>query len=157
MADPTGEVASLGAGVTPSHLILHVADTDTTIRFYGAVFGAQPSDDMQIASPALDAMFGRSGVRIRSTFIAAGGYRLHTIETLDQPRAAGARSAGLGLTGLSFAVADLEGFRKAALDAGFSPTEIYEFDLGDVRHNARMFFLDDPDGVRCELVEYPQQ
>ncbi len=147
---PTG----LGALVSPSHLILNVADTDATIRFYRGIFGAGVEKDMEIASPALDAMFGRSGVRIRSTFIDAGGYRLHTIETLDAPRAA--QPAGMGLTGLSFAVPDLEAARRTVLDAGYHPTPIFDVDLGDPRYNAKMFFVADPDGVGCELVEYPK-
>lgn len=147
----------LGTKVAPSHLIHHVADTDATIRFYRDIFGAGVDKDMEIASPALDAMFGRSGVRIRSTFIDAGGYRLHTIETLDQRRSSPASgSAGMGLTGLSFAVDDLEAARRTAIDAGYQPTPIYDVDLGNVEYNARMFFLADPDGVGCELVEYPK-
>jgi catechol 2,3-dioxygenase-like lactoylglutathione lyase family enzyme len=147
---PTG----LGTQLSPSHLILNVADTDATIRFYRGVFGAGVERDMEIESPALDAMFGRSGVRIRSTFIDVGGYRLHTIESLDVPRTA--KPAGMGLTGLSFAVPDLQAARQAAIDAGFHPTESYDVDLGDTRYNAKMFFIADPDGVGCELVEYPK-
>ena len=147
---PTG----LGTQISPSHLILNVADTDATIRFYRSVFGAGVERDMEIESPALDAMFGRSGVRIRSTFIDAGGYRLHTIESLDQPRTS--RPASMGLTGLSFAVPDLEAARQTTIDAGYQPTPIYDVDLGDTRYNAKMFFIADPDGVGCELVEYPK-
>jgi catechol 2,3-dioxygenase-like lactoylglutathione lyase family enzyme len=146
--------AGLGARLSPSHLIHNVADTDATIRFYRGVFGAGVEKDMEIASPALDAMFGRSGVRIRSTFIDVGGYRLHTIETLDAPRSG--RAGAMGLTGLSFAVDDLEATRQTAIDAGYQPTPIYDVDLGDERYNAKMFFIADPDGVGCELVANPK-
>jgi len=144
----------LGTQVSPSHLIHNVANTDATIRFYRDIFGAGVEKDMEIESPALDAMFGRTGVRIRSTFIDAGGYRLHTIERLDEPRTD--RAASMGLTGLSFAVANLEAARQVAIDAGYQPTPIYDVDLGDTRYNAKMFFIADPDGVGCELVEYPK-
>jgi catechol 2,3-dioxygenase-like lactoylglutathione lyase family enzyme len=151
----TSAAPGLVPQVTPSHLIHHVADTDRTIHFYNQIFGAVAEDDMEIESPALDAMFGRSGVRIRSTFINAAGYRLHTIEQLDQPVDPSRRiEAFRGLTGLSFSVSDLEAVRETALAAGFNPTEIYSFDLGPA-HSARMFFLSDPDGVGCEMVEYP--
>lgn len=146
--------SGLGAQLSPSHLILNVADTDAMIRFYRGVFGAGVERDMEIESPALDAMFGRSGVRIRSTFIDVGGYRLHTIESLDAPRTS--RPASMGLTGLSFAVPDLEAARQLAIDAGFSPTPSFDVDLGDPRYSAKMFFLADPDGVGCEIVEYPK-
>ena len=145
----------LAEQVAPSHLIYHVADTDRTIHFYNQIFGAVAQDDMELATPELDAMFGRTGVRIRSTFINAGGYRLHTIEQLDQPVPAADRITPFrGLTGLSFTVEDLEAVRETALAAGFTPTEVYSFDL-DPAHSARMFFLSDPDGVGCEMVEYP--
>jgi catechol 2,3-dioxygenase-like lactoylglutathione lyase family enzyme len=147
---PTG----LAALVSPSHLIHNVADTDATIRFYRGIFGAGVERDMEIESPALDAMFGRKGVRIRSTFIDVGGYRLHTIESLDAPRTA--RPSGMGLTGLSFAVPDLDAARQMVIDAGYEPTPIFDVDLGDARYNAKMFFIADPDGVGCELVEYPK-
>ncbi len=143
-----------GLEVSPSHLILNVSDTDATIRFYRGIFGAGVERDMEIESPALDAMFGRNGVRIRSTFIDVGGYRLHTIETLDMPRPV--QPPSMGLTGLSFAVPDLEAARQTALDAGYRPTPIFDVDLGDARYNAKMFFIADPDGVGCELVEYPK-
>jgi catechol 2,3-dioxygenase-like lactoylglutathione lyase family enzyme len=155
-----GSPAGLAVKITPSHLILNVADTDATIRFYAALFGAAATDDMEIATPALDAMFGRSGVRIRSTFIDAGGYRLHTIETLDKPRTGASGPGGAaqftGIGGLSWTVDDLEAFHAAATQAGFKPTEIYSFDLDTPEHSARMFFIDDPDGLRCELVAHPQ-
>ncbi|HEX4017803.1 MAG TPA: VOC family protein [Frankiaceae bacterium] len=144
----------LGAVISPSHLIHNVADTDATIRFYRDIFGAGVERDMEIESPALDAMFGRAGVRIRSTFIDAGGYRLHTIERLDEPRTS--KAASMGLTGLSFGVPDLEAARQTAIDAGYQPTPIFDVDLGDPRYNAKMFFIADPDGVGCELVEYPK-
>jgi catechol 2,3-dioxygenase-like lactoylglutathione lyase family enzyme len=147
---------ALQASLTPSHLIYHVLDTDRTIDFYRKVFGAEPEDDMEIESPALDAMFGRAGVRIRSTFINAGGYRLHTIEQLDQPVSADQRIARYrGLTGLSFTVDDLEAVRETAVGAGFAATEIFNVEL-DPAHSARMFFLNDPDGIGCELVEHPK-
>jgi catechol 2,3-dioxygenase-like lactoylglutathione lyase family enzyme len=150
-----GESQGLREFISPSHLIHNVTDTDATIRFYCDVFGATVSDDMELESPALDAMLGRQGVRIRSTFIEAGGYRLHTIESLDQPRRGDKAPTGaIGLGGLAFYVNDLETLRSAALAAGAAPTEIYHVDLGDdVEHSARMLFINDPDGVRCELVE----
>jgi catechol 2,3-dioxygenase-like lactoylglutathione lyase family enzyme len=149
--------AGLGAQISPSHLIHNVADTDATIRFYRDIFGAGVERDMELESPALDAMFGRAGVRIRSTFIDAGGYRLHTIERLDERRSSGtSKAASMGLTGLSFGVPDLEAARQVAIDAVYSPTPIYDVDLGDARYNAKMFFIADPDGVGCELVEYPK-
>lgn len=150
--------ASIGRfAAKPSHLIFHVCATDETIAFYRSFLDATVSDDHTFSAPSLDAIFRRSGVIIRSTFIDAAGYRLHTIETLDVPRSRAAIDAdrsALGITGLSFEVSDLDGLRERAVGAGLEPTEIHEFHTELMEHKARMFFLRDPDGINLELVEY---
>jgi catechol 2,3-dioxygenase-like lactoylglutathione lyase family enzyme len=140
----------------PSHLILHVSSTDDTIAFYRSVFDCNVTDDHTFSAPSLDAIFGRTGVVIRSTFITAGGYRIHTIETLDVARPRRAQPTGppgLGLTGLSFEVTGLDSLHRRTTDAGLAPTPIYEFNTELMDHTARMFFLRDPDGIRLELIE----
>jgi catechol 2,3-dioxygenase-like lactoylglutathione lyase family enzyme len=64
--------------VKPSHLIVHVSDTDETIAFYQSFLEASVTDDHTFSAASLDAIFGRTGVVIRSTFLDAAGYRLHT-------------------------------------------------------------------------------
>jgi catechol 2,3-dioxygenase-like lactoylglutathione lyase family enzyme len=145
---------SLGRSATPSHLILHVSDTSATVRFYQSLFGVTATDDHSFGSPSLDAIFGRTDVRIRSTFIDVFGYRLHTIETLDVARPPRAEPSveDLGLSGLSFAVPDLDHLHDRATAGGLNPTPIYEFSHEELDHVARMFFLADPDYVRLELI-----
>jgi catechol 2,3-dioxygenase-like lactoylglutathione lyase family enzyme len=147
------------SAVKPSHLIVHVSDTDQTIAFYQSFLDASVTDDHTFSAPSLDAIFGRAGVVIRSTFLDAAGYRLHTIETLDIPRTRAAvdtdRSA-LGVTGLSFEVTDLDGLRQRAVDAGLGPTKIHDFKTELMDRRARMFFMSDPDGINLELVEFTE-
>lgn len=143
----------------PSHLIVHVVDTDETVRFYQAMFDATVRDDHQMESPSLDALFAREGVRIRSTFLDVCGYVLHTIETLDVPRtrpetAYDGIPSGIGVSGLSFKVADLDASHQLAVERGWSPTPIYTFDNEFLEHPTRLFFVRDPDGLRVELVEF---
>lgn len=141
----------------PSHLIVHVTNTDETIAFYQSLFDAPVTDDHTFSAPSLDAIFGRTDVVIRSTFIDVVGYRLHTIETLDVPRPrppVDVTRSTIGITGLSFAVNGLEALRERAADAGLEPTPIYEFKTELMDHRARMFFVRDPDGMNLELVEY---
>lgn len=143
-----------GADIETSHLILHCRDTNATIRFWCDGLGGDLESDEELESPALDAIFGRSGVRIRDTFIRVGGTRLHTIETLDVARAATPRPpiAGfLGLSGLSFRVPDLDAAHARAVSDGHDPTEIFAF--SEIAEPVRMFFLEDPDGLRVELIE----
>lgn len=140
--------------LTTSHLILHVVDTEATIDFWCRGLGAELESDEELEAPALDAIFGREGVRIRDTFIRAGGTRLHTIETLDVPRQrpeAPSGPHGIGLGGISFRVPDLDAAHAAALEEGREPTSIYAFE--DIEVPVRMFFLHDPDGVRVEMIE----
>lgn len=139
-----------------THLIVHVADTDATIDFWCHGLGGTLESDEEMSAPALDAMFGRTGVRIRDTFIRAGGVRLHTIETLDVPRThpkldTSETGYALGLGGLSFRVPNFDEAHARAIREGRSPTEIYEFP--DLSSPVRMFFLEDPDGIRVEMIE----
>ncbi|TMA35404.1 MAG: hypothetical protein E6J87_03890 [Deltaproteobacteria bacterium] len=169
-----------------SHLIVYVADTDATIAFWCKGMGGVLEQDEELAAPALDAIFGRKGVRIRDTFIRIGGVRLHTIEPLDvraqvsrspqgreaaAQRGAAERSVGsregvkasedhrvgkpmrtAGIDGLSFAVDDIEPAHARAAAEGLCPTPIYDFT--GIEKPCRMFFLDDPDGIRVEMIEY---
>lgn len=137
-----------------SHLILHVGDTDATIDFWCAGLGAELESDEELEAPALDAIFGREGVRIRDTFFRIAGVRIHTIETLDVERSRAPLAPfekPLGLSGLSFRVPELDAAHAKAIAAGRAPTEIYVFD--DLDSPVRMFFLEDPDGLRVEMIE----
>ena len=141
-----------GALVT-SHLILHCGDTDATIDFWCKGLGGELEQDEELESPALDAIFGRTGVRIRDTFISIGGTRIHTIETLDEKRsrtATGPFEKPLGLSGLSFHVPNLDAAHARAVSEGRAPTEIYSF--SELEEPVRMFFLEDPDGLRVEMI-----
>lgn len=139
--------------LTTSHLIVHVVDTDATLDFWCKGLGGELESDEELAAPALDAIFGRTGVRIRDTFINIGGTRLHTIETLDVKRehepATGTHALGLG--GISFDVPDLDAAHARAEAEGRNPTPIYDFD--QIESPVRMFFLADPDGIRVEMIE----
>ena len=142
------------AAVETSHLILHCGDTDATIDFWCDGLGGQLEQDEELESPALDAIFGRAGVRIRDTFIRVGGTRIHTIETLDVKRDRvphGDLEKPLGLSGLSFRVPDLDAAHARATAEGRSPTEIYAF--SELENPVRMFFLEDPDGLRVEMIQ----
>jgi catechol 2,3-dioxygenase-like lactoylglutathione lyase family enzyme len=140
----------------PSHLIVHVSNTDETIAFYKALFDAEVTDDHTFSAPSLDAIFGRPDVVIRSAFVDAAGYRLHTIETLDvsrpRPEVDTNRST-IGITGLSFEVTNLDALRAHAEGAGLQPTPIYDFKTELMDHTARMFFVRDPDHNGIELIE----
>ena len=140
----------------PSHLILHVRDTDRTIAFYQALFGAAITEDRIMAAPALDELYGRTGVRLRSVYLDAAGYRLHTLEAVDV-RNQGEPPAPrhIGLNGISYAVVGLDARHETLIDAGLEPTPIKEFRHRDRLHS-KVCFVDDPDGVRVELVEYFQ-
>ncbi len=137
-----------------SHLILHVADTDATIDFWCKALGGNLTQDEELSSPALDAIFGRKGVRIRDTFFNIASYRIHTIETLDVPRTRQELdefAKPLGLTGLSFEVENIDTFHQHAANEGLAPTEIYAFD--NIAVPLKMFFIEDPNGLRVELIE----
>lgn len=137
-----------------SHLIVRVVDTDASIAFWVKGLGAVLESDEVLAAPALDAIYGRKGVRIRDTFIRYCGVRLHTIETLDRKRErktlAVDPQSSIGIGGLSFRVPDIEKSHAETEARGLSPTPIYDFD--QLEEPVRMYFLDDPDGIRLEMI-----
>lgn len=154
MGNASAQQGDSKPGFDMSHLILHCADTDATLDFWCKGLGGELEQDEELASPALDAIFGREGVRIRDTFIRIGDVRIHTIETLDQKRVrppVGPFEKPLGLSGLSLRVPDLDGAHARATAEGRSPTEIYDFE--ELTPPVRMFFLEDPDGLRVEMIE----
>lgn len=137
-----------------SHLFMGVTDTDATIRFWCEHMGGTLESDEILSSPALDQIYGRQGVRIRDTFIRVGGIRLHTIEVLDVGVAAGVRGSpgDLGLRGISFHVSDLEATHRKLSENQLNPTPIYRF--AEIETPVNMFFVEDPDGVRVEIIEW---
>lgn len=140
----------------PSHLIVHVTNTEESVAFFETLFDSTVADDHTFSSPGLDAIFGRQGVVIRSTFIDAAGYRLHTIETLDvvRPRpAVDEKRERIGITGMSFQVTSLDEIHQRAEAGGLAPTPIHEFTLDFMDKVSRMFFVRDPDGTNIELIE----
>jgi len=141
------------APLSTSHLIVYVADTDASIAFWCRGMGGVLERDEELQAPALDAMLGRKGVRIRDAFVRIGGIRLHTVETLDERYSGPERPPRApGIDGLSFEVPDIEAARARSLERGLSPTPVYDFEK--TRPPCRMFFLDDPDGIRVEMIEY---
>jgi catechol 2,3-dioxygenase-like lactoylglutathione lyase family enzyme len=54
------------------------------------------------------------------------------------------------LSGISFHVPDLDAAHARATAEGREPTEIYTF--SELDEPVRMFFLEDPDGLRVEMI-----
>lgn len=135
-----------GETMRTSHIFMQVSDMDATIAFYCDALGGELQTDVEFSHPALDAIYGKEDVLIRSTFIGIGGIRLHPIERLDIEVEPTAPSA-FGIGGISFNVPDLDEARQQFVDAGLSPTPDYDFAI------LRMFFLEDPDGISIEFIE----
>lgn len=144
--------------IEPSHAIINVADTDATLAFYATMFGSQVESDHTFAQPALDVLYGVEGVTIRSVFFDAGGYRLHTVETVRPKLAPPAKAAPApgarepGINGLSFKVDDVEELARHADEHGLPHDEIVVFTMNREEEMA-LFFMTDPDGVRLEFCQ----
>ena len=153
LAAQSDEVSGAAKPRALSHMFVAVVDTDETIDFWVNGLGGEVESDEELMAPALDGIFGRVGVKIRSTFIRVGGIRIHTIETLDLARefpGPPASTPQLGLGGISLYVDDLDVAHARAERDGRSPSSIYEFNA--IEEPVRMFFLQSPSRVRVEMI-----
>ncbi len=138
-----------------SHVGICVADLERSLRFYGEGLGFAEVGALDLAGEPSATLLELPGVELRARYLERDGAR---IELLHFPRP-GATGGGtrpmnaLGLTHLSFRVADLDGTLRRLLALGGRPlshTRVENPDLG-----MQAVFLTDPDGTRIELVAGP--
>lgn len=131
-----------------SHVFMHVSDIDRTVRFYTEVFGFEQLFDETLEGPEFEAVVGVPGAVCRSVGGRVGDLRLEFVDASWLAKTP--VSEGLGLAGMSFQVSDaLEAQRRCeslGVKTSGPPHETF---------GSRIFFLEDPDGQRLEMVEYP--
>jgi glyoxylase I family protein len=139
-----------GQASVVSHLGLCVTDMARSLRFYCEGLGFEAAEAYEIDSTYGAALEVEGDVRMTSQFIRKEGM---AIELMDyaSPGSHGepSRSRGqLGLTHLSFYVADIDAVAAELVELGGKILEDTRTFVGDFG----LMFVADPDGVRVEIM-----
>lgn len=130
-----------------SHIFLNVSDIDRSKRFYRDVFGWQELFDDEMGGPEFEAVVGQPGAAGRTTGGRIGDLRLEMTDMNWQSKAPWTET--VGLAGFTFEVADAvkawEDCTRMGVPTSGRPHEVW---------GCSIFFLEDPDGQRIEIVQY---
>jgi len=142
--------------VTFSHVGICVADLDRSLRFYCEGLGFEHVASHDIDSVFADALEVPGDVELKSVFLAKGPVSIELL-VWDRPAPGGVPSSRrnlLGLTHLSFWVADVDATAAALTAAGGTVVESTRTKSTDAAGNgAYLLFCADPDGTRVELMQ----
>lgn len=124
-----------------SHVCIAVADMDRSLAWYRQALGFDVLFDVELGGPAMEAVTGEAGAAGRMVGGLVGGAIVELLQFFHRPRT--------GYTNISFRVENLDAAHARFAAHGGAPGE--PVDIGGVR----MFFVEDPDGTRVEIVEFP--
>jgi glyoxylase I family protein len=139
-----------------THIGICVSDLERSLRFYCDVLGCKEVGRLEMDGGAADTLNGMEGVKVRAIYLERDGWRLELI-AFPEPGWVGPREPRpmnqLGLTHLSFRVADLEAVcaRLEAAGGGLLP----ETRIGGPDRPTHVIMAHDPDGIRLELIQGP--
>lgn len=145
-------MAMNGDQVTFSHVGLCVSDLGRSLRFYCDGLGFAKAEAHEIHNEFADTLEVPRDVVLTSQFIRRGdlGLELLCFHAPGHRGSPAAHRNELGLTHLSFVVADLDATAAALVAAGgtiLAPTRTTSDDVD-------LLFLSDPDGTRVELMAF---
>jgi catechol 2,3-dioxygenase-like lactoylglutathione lyase family enzyme len=138
---------------TPSHFGLCVTDLERSLRFYRDGLGFEVAECYEVGNEFADALEVEGKVDVVSQFIRSGGMAIELLY-YRSPGTHGRPSASrnqLGLTHLSFSVDDVEAAARWLEDCGGTRLPSTYADTP----GAEILFIEDPDGVRVELMRLP--
>ena len=138
-----------------THVGICVSDLERSLRFYRDLLGFSPEHELAVDGEPTDTLLRLRGTKLRAVYLTRDGVRLELL-FFESPPAPPRRERvmnELGLTHLSFRVADLEAVIEGLRAAG-------ERVLGDTvlrfpEFGSAACFVADPDGQLIELVQAP--
>jgi len=137
-----------------SHLGLCVSDVERSRRFYCEGLGFREASRLEVKGEPSDTLLELEGVELEAVYLLRDGFcleLLHYRAPLAVGEAAPRAMNALGLTHLSFRVADLDATARRLASLGARVLEHTRIDNPGL--GALAVFLVDPDGARIELVE----
>ncbi len=138
-----------------SHFGICVSDLERSLRFYCGALGFEKAESHQIGSEFARLM-DLPDVAVTSQFIRREGTAIELLAfTEPAPFGDGARRAvnQLGLTHLSFRVADVEAVASKVVELGGAVVESSRTTIDFGGTPLEFVYCTDPDGVRVELMD----
>ena len=125
------------------HVGIAVKSAEEAAARFGALLGLEKGARYELPELGVTALF-----------LPVADSNLELLEPIgeDSTVAKFLEERGEGLHHVCFEVDDIEASREKVAGAGLSPTPV--FDFLETRVPCRMFFLEDPDGNRVEMIEY---
>jgi catechol 2,3-dioxygenase-like lactoylglutathione lyase family enzyme len=139
-----------------SHSGICVRDLDRSLRFWCDGLGFEKAETFEVGGDFGAALEVEGEVQVTSQFIRKGPIAIELLH-YQSPGEFGApseRRNQVGLTHLSFVVADIETTAAHLVAHGGTILESTWTGKGDSAA-MQILFLADPDGVRVELMRYP--
>lgn len=139
-----------------THVGVGVSDLERSLHFYRDLLGFAYEHELEVAGEPTDTLLRLKGSSLKAVYLARDGVRIELLHFASPPRPVVPRPRPmheLGLTHLSFRVADMDATLDALRAAGERVLEetIVRFpDFG-----AAACMIVDPDGQLIELVQSP--
>ena len=138
-----------------THVGICVSDLERSLRFYRDLLGFAPEHELEVEGEPTDTLLRLRDTKLKAVYLARDGVRielLHFASPPPPPRRARAMNE-VGLTHLSFRVADLDAVVAALRGAGERVLD--ETVLRFPEFGSAACFVVDPDGQLIELVQAP--
>ena len=139
-----------------THIGVCVSDPERSLRFYRDVLGFRYLSELRVTGEPSDTLLQLEQVDLRAIYLERDGTRIELLhyaspghQGADAPRPMNQ----LGLTHLSFRVADLEALLNDLRKAGVRILDRTHIDIPAFQ--AAAIFITDPDGTLIELVQAP--
>ena len=138
-----------------THIGLCVRDLDRSLRFYRDLLGFRFEHELQVAGEPTDTLLRLHDTDLHAVYLTRDGVRIELLHYARPPLVERPERVmnELGLTHLSFRVADIAATLAALRAAGVAVLEDTMLRFPEV--GAAACFVRDPDGQLIELVQSP--
>jgi len=138
-----------------THVGICVSDLERSLAFYRDLLGFAPEHELEVEGQPTDTLLRLRGTKLKAVYLARDGVRIELLRfaaPLAPPRHERVMNE-VGLTHLSFRVADLDAVVNALRGAGERVLE--DTVMRFPEFGSAACFVVDPDGQLIELVQAP--
>ncbi len=139
-----------------THLGICVTDLERSIAFYRDLLGFQVLSEIHVAGEPSDTLLELKDVDLRAAYLERDGLRVELLKYASPPTPGPAAKRAmnhLGFTHLSIRVSELGDLVEKLRGRGVTIVDRTRIDIPAFEAAAVM--IEDPDGVRIELVQVP--